>query len=462
MTTATRRTVLYVFTAAICVLAIGFIGSLSGFLSTDMPREWIPTNWAIQDGAKFLRANSLSYDHALPEARGSGSMDMDMDVSIQRESGVIICLHDAIVSMGASLIRELRCLGNQEVIQVYHCLNELSDESKALLTRNDAKVEIIDACSELLPDPNVFNNDEELANSFQNYWIKPLAMYHTRLTDVILLDADVVLLQDPAEMRALSGYNRTGTTFFHDRIRFMRKFFNKQSKEGKQMLREILETFNYQLFGLEGPQNSEYLNQSFAYREETGHEMDSSMVFMDKLRAGKAVQVLKHLILNTRFRYNFSWGDKEAFWLAYELAHQDYFFSPWGLSLVDSVPNADMHEHPESLCGSMAHFIPTENEQDPPELLYVNGKALLEPYPGGVDKALESGRSRMFNVFPTHVTPRYRHSSFDLSTRKTFECLDDLGSTPIDPSFHQHLLQRRRHYFALETHVYQALDRCGV
>uniref|UniRef100_H3H8M2 MYND-type domain-containing protein n=1 Tax=Phytophthora ramorum TaxID=164328 RepID=H3H8M2_PHYRM len=377
--------------------------------------------------------------------------------------GIILCLHNGIVAMGVSLIKELRCLGNTEVVQVYHCFpDEISDESRQLLTRNDSRVEIIDVCTEILAQKgpeNLFLGNVKTAKAFQNYWIKPLALYHTKLREVILLDGDAVLMQDPAVIRTMSGYVRTGTTFFRDRVAKMNRFLNKKTEDGKPYIRYLIDSFPYEKLGLTGPEPSEQLQTTFSYRGDTGHEMDSSMVLIDKTRAGKALEVLRELIFNTRFHLQFSWGDKESFWLAYELAHQEYFFSPWGLSLLESVPNNDL-AHPNTMCGSMAHFMPTENDTELSELLYVNGKALLEPFPSGVEKTVKGKRSRMFNLNPTHLTPRYRHADFDLATSKSFECMDNLGSVPLPHYFFNRLLRRRFHYFAAETNAYEALDDC--
>lgn len=425
-------------------------------------------------GAKNSRDVNATSDSSSPNTLNT-TKQADAVANDRYARGVVISLHNGVVSMGVSLIRELRCLGNTELIQVYHCLpSELSDEAQALLTRNDPNVEIIDVCSELLSRSvlnggdatiavdNVFAGDEALARTFQSYWLKPLALYHTKLQEVILLDADAVLMRNPADLRTMSGYERTGTTFFYDRVYAMRKFFNRVDSNGTQMLHQLIDTFNYAQFGLRGPALSQQLQDSFAFREATAHEMDSSMLLVDKRRAGKAMDVLKHLITSVRFQLKFSWGDKEAFWLAFELADQPYFFSPWGLSLLDSVPNEDLENHPESMCGSMAHYVPTEeNANEPPELLYVNGKALLEPFPLGVDKSLTADRSRMFNINPTHLTPRYRRQDFDAQKSPSFECMDNMGAVELPKYFYSRLLRRRMHFFAAETKLYEALDTCS-
>jgi hypothetical protein len=160
-------------------------------------------------------------------------------------------------------------------------------------------------------------------------------------------------------------------------------------------------------------------------------------------------------------------GDKEAFWLAYELAHQEYFFSPWGLALVDSVPNEDLKKHPQTLCGSMAHYLPAvqndTNWFNQSQVLYVNGKALLDAFPAdGIDKTLRTKlKSRLFNVNPTHVTARYRRREYPVPTRQQgYECVHDQGSVPLPDTFKQGLMRRRIHYFAAETQYEAPLDSC--
>jgi hypothetical protein len=160
-------------------------------------------------------------------------------------------------------------------------------------------------------------------------------------------------------------------------------------------------------------------------------------------------------------------GDKEAFWLAFELAQQDYFFSPWGLALVDSVPNQDLVLHPQTLCGSMAHYIPSSEADgelfDVPAILYVNGKALLEPFPAGsIEKTLKTKhKSRLFNVNPTFVTARYRRIDYPVPTKEQgYECVHEKGSVPLPATFRQQLMRRRIHYFAAETRYDAPLNYC--
>lgn len=482
VTTERRRTLLWLL-ACVCCLALGSIASFASVQNAP-ERSWrVTTDKHVATRLELLQAEPSprrpSKNHTTPDDSPSANASTGM-ASDRYDRGVVVSVHNGIVSMGVSLLRELRCLGNREVIQVYHCFpDELSPASQALLTRNDPNVEIVDVCSDILNRSglgddidDVFRGDRALAESFRSYWLKPLALYHTKIREVVLLDADAVLMRDPASLRALSGYQRTGTTFFYDRVVKLRRFFNSAvtgttgNTSSVQLLHHLVATFDYAQFGLDGPAPSLQLRDSLAYAQATAHEQDSSMVLVDKTRAGPALDVLRHLITRVRFELAFSWGDKEAFWLAFELAHQPYFFSPYGLSLLDSVPNRDLEQHPDTLCGSMAHFVPTEAATDdaPPELLYVNGKALLEPFPLGLDKSLAAERSRMFNVNPTHVTPRYvRRRRVDGATAApsaSFECLERMGATPLPSYFYARLLRRRTHFFAAETRFLRGLDAC--
>ncbi|KAJ0410505.1 hypothetical protein ATCC90586_008312 [Pythium insidiosum] len=375
----------------------------------------------------------------------------DADQHVSRQRGIIISIHERIMPLGVSLIRELRCLGNDELIQVYHCLpQELSRASQQLLLSIDDRLEIVDVCTEMLRRQSL---QESVVSQFKSYWIKPLAVYHTDITEVLLLDADDILLANPSIVRDTQGYRETGALFFYDRVLNCGLFFNRP-KRGRSYLQRLLDDFNYTSFGLPGPRPSAQVLASFAYRRRTCHEQDSSMVLIDKARAGKALDVLWWLITQERRAHEFSWGDKESFWLAFELAQRNYSFSPWGVSVVSSSPNGDMDVHNDTLCGSIAQFLPAEDPT--PQLLYVNGRALLDPLPGGYGRV---ALNLQYNDRPTHVTPRQRRTERKDHSKilpdkpvGSFpsECLVGLGSTPLPPDFEQNLARRRRHYAALQ------------
>ncbi|KAE8887692.1 hypothetical protein PF005_g6785 [Phytophthora fragariae] len=388
------------------------------------------------------------------------------DRSVNRNKAVVMCMHDGVVPMGLSLVRELRCLGNRDLIQVYHCLpGELSNRSRELLFEADSRLEIVDVCSDLVARGDM---SLELAGQFRSWWIKPLALYHSDASEVILLDVDDVFMRDPAVLRTTEGYTRTGTTFFYDRVTAGKFFFNQQMANNMSYLDNLLHGFNYTSIGVSsGYSPSAHLRKSFAFRGETHHEQDSSVVVVDKSRSRKAMKALWWLITHERFanekRETFSFGDKESFWLSFELAKQEYFFSPWGASVVDSSTNDDLLAHNDSLCGSIAHFMPVESEE--PEFLYVNGKALLDPFAEGFSSHGTATTNVLYNTNPTHVTPRRKRAP-NGKTATEFkggwpsECLRGFGATPLPGDFAPILLRRRMFYMGTRMGVSAALKSC--
>ncbi|RAW32476.1 hypothetical protein PC110_g11205 [Phytophthora cactorum] len=376
----------------------------------------------------------------------SSQQGAKFDSIVKRDKGIIMCMHNDAVPMGLSLVRELRCLGNQELVQIYHCFpEEMSDENRALLLGADNRLEIVDVCTDLV-ERKVLT--QEVAENFRNWWVKPLAMYHTDITEVMLLDIDDVFMHDPAVLRTTEGYQKTGTTFFYDRVLFSREFFN-QDVNGTSYLKRMLNDFDYAKYRLEPRAHpSKGLRRSYAYRGMTSHEQDSSLVVIDKSRSGQAMAIMFWLITEERFRREFSYGDKETFWISFELAQQDYFFSPWGVGGISSSTNKDLENHSDTLCGSIVQYMPVENQ--PSNFLYVNGKAMLNPFPVAMDKLGTATHNVLFNTNPTHITPPQRRKP-NGRTRSgwkggyAMECL---------------LLRRRMFYFGIRMGVLSALDQC--
>ncbi|KAK1942481.1 hypothetical protein P3T76_005980 [Phytophthora citrophthora] len=386
----------------------------------------------------------------------------EFDRSVSRDTAVVLCMHDGVVPMGLSLVRELRCMGNHELIQVYHCFpDELSAKSREMLFAADSRLEIVDVCSDLVESGSL---DEETAKHFRSWWIKPLALYHSDVPEVMLLDVDDLFMRDPAVLRTTEGYKRTGTTFFYDRVIPGEEFFNHRVENNISYLENVLHNFDYASIGVkEGYEPSAHLQQSYAYRGETAHEQDSSVVLVDKSRSGRAMDALWWLITKERFDTSFSYGDKEAFWISFELAKQEYFFSPWGVSVVDSSTNRDMETHNDSLCGSIAHYMPVEDET--PEFLYVNGKALLDPFAEGLTSHHTATTNVLYNTNPTHISPRQKRAP-NGETKTDFrdgwpnECLRGFGATPLPDNFAPQLLRRRMFYMGTRMGVPTALQAC--
>lgn len=126
-----------------------------------------------------------------------------------------------------------------------------------------------------------------------------------------------------------------------------------------------------------------------------------------------------------------------------------------------------MIQHPDTLCGSIAQFVPLLDfdEKNETMLLYVNGRALLEPFPHGVGN-FRATENIKHNPNPTHVTPRQirtaNKKSTSLTTRFPQECLIGLGSTLLPTTFQSILQQRRLFFNAITTNKLSNLETCRV
>ncbi|KAJ8542709.1 hypothetical protein ON010_g12103 [Phytophthora cinnamomi] len=125
-----------------------------------------------------------------------------------------------------------------------------------------------------------------------------------------------------------------------------------------------------------------------------------------------------------------------------------------------------MKKHPDTLCGSILQYMPVDGNgtDGQPEVLYMNAKALIDPYPQGIEFIRKAKQNNLFNTIPTHMTPRQRRRAVNMAAYpgKKFntECLVGLGATPLPNYFSQNLLRRRLHFLGIAMGVLGALDNC--
>ncbi|KAL4877386.1 mannosyltransferase putative-domain-containing protein [Aspergillus karnatakaensis] len=146
---------------------------------------------------------------------------------------------------------------------------------------------------------------------------KPFAILFASFREVIFIDADSLFFQNPQSLFADEAYHETGALFFKDRI------IMPQSK--RKWLQDVLPK----------PISEKVLESRF-WTGASGHMQESGVVVVDKWRHFVA------LLLVTRMNgpdrdgnagknivgvYDMVYGDKETFWLGWELAGDtDYAF----------------------------------------------------------------------------------------------------------------------------------------
>ncbi|RHY13872.1 hypothetical protein DYB36_008921 [Aphanomyces astaci] len=378
--------------------------------------------------------------------------------------GFIVPMFDGMLPIGISLIQELRRLGNHDLVQVYHCLGELSALSLRLLHRADSYVEVVDVCADMVAQDKLTWHE---AKRFRNFFIKPLALVHTRLDEVILLDADDILFVDPATLWDVDAFHATGAMFFYDREIVENTFLRLKYSyvdpllghvTEENTLQQLFRLFEFHRFGLAKPAApSVHAQSSLAFTNQSAHEQDSSIVVVDKRRHDRAMDVLWFLITDWRFRFPmYSWGDKENFWLAYELSQSPYSFSPYAATAAGNVQPHD----PTTVCGEIAHFFPSSSPNT--TLLHINGNALINPYTktnafNGYDKSFRPSKLDMLlQMVPTHVAPPRERSPTPIVQPNAScpqECLYQRGVQAMTSAQQRALVRRIHDTFAVAADV---------
>ncbi|TMW64405.1 hypothetical protein Poli38472_013027 [Pythium oligandrum] len=360
--------------------------------------------------------------------------------------GIVLPLFDGVALMGMSLVMDLRALHADLPIEVPHC-GDLSAHFRDELEQNEEwNVRVYDVCVEAAqaaehstfgtPKPLFCDSLEHCHERFRNFDIKILALLFSRFREVMMLDADVLFFQDPTLLWDLDKYHQTGTLFFHDRISFTDEFLAERikGKPERSRLHEFIERFDRTPFqvlaavprptesaqdamahGHQQPRAallrdstkyapSEFLRQSHSWNLRAGHQSDSSVLLWNKHKQPRATAILASFVT---LRHSFrppSYGDKEFYFLACEVAESDYSFSDYGVGSI----GWDAKHDESMLCGDALHFFPvrgdkvkTDDDVSPfyinsdhiaswnpdKENLYRSNARLAEFYPGSfVDK----------------------------------------------------------------------------
>ncbi|KAK2044510.1 hypothetical protein LZ31DRAFT_522606 [Colletotrichum somersetense] len=145
--------------------------------------------------------------------------------------------------------------------------------------------------------------------------IKPFAALGSRFEEVILLDADVVLLQPPEKLLQQRAYREKGALLFHDRLLWKDRFPERHVW--------YHETFKHP---------SGEMQKSLVWSEKYAEEGDSGVVVLDKSRLDVLTGLLHTSWQNTyevrnAWTYRITYGDKETWWIGLEATGAAYSFS---------------------------------------------------------------------------------------------------------------------------------------
>ncbi|KAJ3200165.1 hypothetical protein HDU82_009137, partial [Entophlyctis luteolus] len=204
---------------------------------------------------------------------------------------------------------------------------------------DDLDQEKIDAFK-TLPDVTPVNTLDSFTSEtskFGGWSLKPFALLASKFARVIFIDADALFFQDPARLFDPGlTFRKYGQVFFHDR-----SLFRDDPVLWFKRLNPVWSRYAAKL---------RYMNGL------SWHEMESGVVAVDKTRTGALHALMAVCVMNSKeerdgITYSKMHGDKETYWISWDLLRVPYLFVPvYGGTVGFMKPNAT-----DSVCGGLFH-----------------------------------------------------------------------------------------------------------
>ncbi|CAO3613156.1 unnamed protein product [Mucor fragilis] len=253
----------------------------------------------------------------------------EMNLKSQHTQGIVMCVGDGQFQHAATSVHAVREILKSDIpIEIFY------------IDRDDLSQEKIDYFNSI---PNVKTQD--ISKRINNYYtrfggwaVKPYAILASSFTEVILMDADVFMFKNPESFFQDEGYKKTGALFFLDRTLF------NNYHEGRRWLKSFLPTY------------STYLKESRWWKTTSTHEQESGIVVIDKRKALfglLATCKMNDKLERDRVSYRHSHGDKETFWIGFEMIQAPYAFVRSYGAVIGGLGDAGAAG---TVCGNQLHL----------------------------------------------------------------------------------------------------------
>ncbi|CAM0135878.1 unnamed protein product [Umbelopsis sp. WA50703] len=221
----------------------------------------------------------------------------------QKGAGMIFCVGNDQFFHAASTIRAIReTLKSTIPIEVFY-INEydLDEVKREYFETEFTDVRTVDLSKEI----------DDTWTQFGGWAMKPFAIVASSFSQVILSDADVFFFKKPESFLEDAGYQKTGALFFYDRTLFA------DWDGGRNWMLSFLPTM------------SSLVRKTRWFRLRSSHEQESGVVVIDKRRS--ILGLMSTCKMNDkrerdRVTYDHVHGDKETFWVGYEMVQTPYSF----------------------------------------------------------------------------------------------------------------------------------------
>ncbi|KAJ3076734.1 hypothetical protein HDU98_000614 [Podochytrium sp. JEL0797] len=283
----------------------------------------------------------------------------DLSTSFTQPRGIVFTFPNSGFPRGVHLILTLRTILHCTLpIEIfYNGDTDLSPEKRAQLSKlPGSSITFIDLHKRL-----------PLVKDISGFNIKPFVMLASSFREVIFLDDDVTLFQNPDTIVSESQLYKTyGVLFFLDR---------SFSRGDSEWVRGFLTSPS-----VVAQRNRYMMNIS-------RDEQESSLVVLDKGRLGVVHALLAACHMNLKEArdgalHKHTHGDKESFWMAHEMVRAPYDFVPGIGGAAGGFRTKEGIEEREVVCGPQSHI------DEKGRLLHFNGLVLLhkdDPSKGYID-----------------------------------------------------------------------------
>lgn len=283
--------------------------------------------------------------------------------------GIVLTIADGHLDTTLRLINLLKALENTLPIEVVY-YKGLSQESMTKLVHACRKETVMENKVLPLQDISFVNVSTavkpEYIEKFSQFGNKILATLFNSFEEMILLDADTVILENPEFFFNLAKYKKTGTMFYKDRstVEYRPKydlvFFRK-------LLPSLMDSvwFNF-------PQTTEYTLENEFFKG-LNHYMESGLVVINRSKHFTQPLIMSQLNFHLSVQARV-YGDKELFWLALVISgDENYSFNDHFLASIGQLTPSSERDpskyNSKELCSNHPGHI---NDEDDHSLLWFN------------------------------------------------------------------------------------------
>ncbi|KAI8393583.1 mannosyltransferase putative-domain-containing protein [Radiomyces spectabilis] len=244
--------------------------------------------------------------------------------------GIVMCVGNYQFKYAATAVRTIRQVLKSDLpIEIFY----IRDNDLTPAKRRYLETEFVNVRTRPIVDVI-----DDRYTQFSGWSLKPYSIIASSFTEVILVDADVYFFKKPDLLFEDKGYLKTGSLFFLDRTLF------PGWDVGHTWLRSFL------------PTKSSFVEKSRWWKVTSAHEQESGVVVINKKKS--LLGLLSTCKMNdreerTKVSYKHSHGDKETFWIGYEMVQSPYsFIKSYGAVIGGLGDGGDASR----VCGNQLHL----------------------------------------------------------------------------------------------------------